>query len=212
MSLKITEIFYSIQGESAYVGQPTVFVRLTGCPMRCTYCDTAYAFHGGERMTLESILHQVESYGAQHVCVTGGEPLAQPACIELLSALCDRDFKVSLETGNAIDISKVDPRVYVVLDIKTPASGEEKNNRYDNIAKLKPSDALKFVICNEDDYQWAKNLVAQQALTKTAEVFFSPSAEELEPTQLADWIVEDRLSVRMQLQLHKVLWQNEAGR
>lgn len=212
MSLKITEIFYSIQGESRYVGLPTVFVRLTGCPMRCTYCDTAYAFHGGQRIEIDSILEQVDAYGAKHVCVTGGEPLAQPACIELLTLLCDQGYKVSLETGNAVDISKVDPRVYTVLDIKTPASGEETNNRYTNLKHLKPTDALKFVICDQADYAWACSMLVEQNLAETCEVFFSPSADQQSATELADWIVRDRLNVSLQMQLHKLLWQNEAGR
>lgn len=212
MSLKITEIFYSIQGESRYVGLPTVFVRLTGCPMRCTYCDTAYAFHGGQRIEIDSILEQVDAYGAKHVCVTGGEPLAQPACIELLTLLCDQGYKVSLETGNAVDISKVDPRVYTVLDIKTPASGEETNNRYANLKHLKPTDALKFVICDQADYAWACSMLVEQNLAETCEVFFSPSADQQSATELADWIVRDRLNVSLQMQLHKLLWQNEAGR
>lgn len=180
--------------------------------MRCTYCDTAYAFHGGKRMELAEIVAQVAAYGAQYVCVTGGEPLAQPACIELLTQLCDAGYNVSLETGNALDISNVDERVYTVLDIKTPASGEERNNRYQNLAHLKYSDALKFVICDEADYQWAKSLVTDQNLTKTCEVFFSPSAAQLSATDLADWVVEDRLPVSLQVQLHKQLWQNAQGR
>ena len=212
MSLKITEIFYSIQGESRYVGLPTVFVRLTGCPMRCTYCDTAYAFHGGKRMELSEIVEQVQSYGARHVCVTGGEPLAQPGCQDLLTELCDLGLNVSLETGNAIDISKVDSRVYVVLDIKTPESGEEPQNKYANLDHIKPSDAFKFVLCSRADYDWSVALVKEQQLNEKAEVFFSPSADQLSATDLADWIVEDRLPVSMQIQLHKALWQDSAGR
>ena len=212
MSIKITEIFYSIQGESKFVGLPTTFVRLTGCPMRCTYCDTAYAFHGGTRTQLDSIVQEVKVHGASHVCVTGGEPLAQPQSLDLLRELCDLGYQVSLETGNAIDISKVDPRVYIVLDIKTPASGEHKNNRFENLAHIKPQDALKFVICNRSDYHWSKRLVEDQVLNTQAEVFFSPSAEELNPTELADWIVADKLPVRLQVQLHKMLWQNAQGK
>lgn len=212
MSLKITEIFYSLQGESKTVGQPTVFVRLTGCPMRCSYCDTAYAFHGGERLEIDAILQEVAQYDCQYVCVTGGEPLAQPDCWPLLSTLCDAGYEVSLETGNAIDIAAVDPRVYIVLDIKTPASGEEPNNRYGNLDHIKQGDALKFVICDESDYLWAKQLTIDKKLNESCDVFFSPSAEQLSATDLADWIVRDRLRVRLQVQLHKILWNNEAGR
>lgn len=211
-TLKITEIFYSLQGESRTVGLPTVFIRLTGCPMRCSYCDTAYAFHGGERLSLDGILAKTEELGARHVCVTGGEPLAQKGCVPLLTRLCDAGYQVSLETGNAVDISAVDPRVYIVLDIKTPASNEEPNNRYENLQHLELSDALKFVICDAQDYAWAKSMVEERKLYDRCEVFFSPSAEQLSATELADWIVEDRLPVRMQVQLHKILWQNEAGR
>lgn len=212
MTIRITEIFYSIQGESATIGYPTVFVRLTGCPMRCTYCDTAYAFHGGQKLSLDDILEQVAEYPAKHVCVTGGEPLAQPACHELLTALCDRGYSVSLETGGAMDISKVDPRVYVVLDVKTPASGEEPKNKYSNLEHIKSTDCLKFVICDERDYDWSKQFVAEQGLAERCDVFFSPSAEQLSATDLADWIVRDQLSVRMQVQLHKILWNDAAGR
>jgi len=212
VTIRITEIFYSIQGESATTGYPTVFVRLTGCPMRCSYCDTAYAFHGGTKLALEEILKDVGQYNAKYVTVTGGEPLAQPKCHELLTALCDQGYRVSLETGGAIDISKVDPRVYVVLDIKTPASNEEHNNTYENLEYIKPTDCLKFVICNESDYQWSKSFVSEHELDKKCDVFFSPSAEELSATKLADWIVRDRQPVRMQVQLHKILWANEAGR
>lgn len=194
------------------MGHPTVFVRLTGCPMRCTYCDTAYAFHGGTKMELNDIVQQVQGYRAKHVTVTGGEPLAQPECLELLSRLCDLGYKVSLETGGAIDISGVDPRVYTVLDIKTPASNEEQNNTYSNLEHIKPSDCLKFVICDEADYQWSKQKVAELGLADKCEVFFSPSAEQLSPTDLADWIIRDELPVRLQIQLHKALWANEAGR
>ena len=212
MSIRITEIFFSIQGESKTVGLPTVFVRLTGCPMRCTYCDTAYAFHGGEKLEVEDILNEVARFNTKHVTVTGGEPLAQRECLDLLVELCNQGYSVSLETGGAIDIAPVDPRVYIVLDIKTPRSGEETNNKYENLSHIKNSDALKFVICDEDDYQWSKSLVAEKALANACEVFFSPSADELEATDLADWIIRDQLPVRMQVQLHKVLWDNEAGR
>lgn len=212
MSLKITEIFYSIQGESRTVGLPTVFVRLTGCPMRCSYCDTAYAFHGGSRMSIDNIIEQINNYQTPYVTITGGEPLAQPAAHELMTALCDLGREVSLETGNAIDISQVDQRVYIVLDVKTPASNEEKNNHYANLEKIKPTDALKFVICDDADYQWSKQKVIEFDLNDKCEVFFSPSADQLSATDLADWIIRDRLSVRMQIQLHKHLWNNEAGR
>jgi len=212
MSLRITEIFFSLQGESNTVGYPTVFVRLTGCPMRCTYCDTAYAFHGGRKMELSDVLQEVAQYRTKHVTVTGGEPLAQPECHELMRELCDAGYKVSLETGGAMPINEVDPRVYVVLDVKTPASNEEPNNRYENLEHIKASDCLKFVICDEADYQWSKQFVAERALDAKCDVFFSPSADQLNPTELADWIVQDQIPVRMQIQLHKLLWANEAGR
>ena len=194
------------------MGYPTVFVRLTGCPMRCSYCDTAYAFTGGTKMEISDIVSQVKEFGIRHVVVTGGEPLAQPECFELLKQLCDLGLSVSLETGGAMDISPVDERVYVVLDIKTPASNEEPNNTYSNLEFIKPSDCLKFVICDEADYNWAKKFVADSDLTNVCDVFFSPSADQLSPTTLADWIVRDKLWVRMQIQLHKVLWQDEPGR
>jgi len=212
LSLKITEIFFSIQGESNTIGLPTVFVRLTGCPMRCHYCDTAYAFHGGEKRELDDIVAEVQQYKTKYVTITGGEPLAQPQCHQLMTALCDLGYQVSLETGGAMDISKVDKRVYIVLDIKTPASGEMKNNTMSNLEHIKSTDALKFVICDEADYQWSKQLVAEQQLNEKCEVFFSPSAEQLSASDLADWIVRDQISVRMQVQLHKVLWNDEAGR
>ncbi|MEM7357548.1 MAG: 7-carboxy-7-deazaguanine synthase QueE [Pseudomonadota bacterium] len=212
MALRITEIFFSIQGESATTGYPTVFVRLTGCPMRCTYCDTDYAFHGGEKQEVSQILDEVGRYQTKHVTVTGGEPLVQAECHQLLSALCDAGYEVSLETGNAMDISQVDTRVYVVLDIKTPASGEEINNRYENLQHIKKTDALKFVICDEADYLWSRELVADKNLNQICDVFFSPSSEQLSPTDLADWIIRDQIPVRLQIQLHKVLWANEPGR
>ena len=179
--------------------------------MRCSYCDTAYAFHGGSKMSLEDVVAEVQQYNAKHVTVTGGEPLAQPVCHELLTTLCDLGYKVSLETGGAMDISKVDPRVYVVLDIKTPASNEEPNNTYSNLDHIKSSDCLKFVICNEDDYRWSKEFVMQRELNNKCDVFFSPSADQLSATQLADWIIQDQLPVRMQIQLHKILWQDQKG-
>ena len=212
MAIRITEIFHSIQGETNTIGYPTVFVRLTGCPMRCSYCDTGYAFHGGEKMELADIVEQVRTHGVKHVTVTGGEPLAQAESHDLMKALCDEGYSVSLETGGAMDISKVDKRVYVVLDIKTPASNEEPNNTYANLEFVKPTDCLKFVICDEQDYIWSKKFVADSDLTNHCDVFFSPSADQLSPADLADWIVRDKLSVRFQIQLHKILWQDEAGR
>jgi 7-carboxy-7-deazaguanine synthase len=212
VSLKITEIFFSLQGESRTVGLPTVFVRLTGCPMRCTYCDTAYAFHGGVKREVEDIVAEVKQYKTKYITVTGGEPLAQPQCIELLTTLCDLGYQVSLETGGAIDISQVDPRVYIVLDVKTPASAEEPNNKYSNLDLIKPSDALKFVICDEADYQWSKQKLAERKLDEKCEVLFSPSADQLSATALADWIIRDQLPVRMQIQLHKILWADVAGK
>lgn len=209
---RITEIFYSLQGESRTVGLPTVFVRLTGCPLRCGYCDTEYAFYGGRKMDIDDIVAQVASYNPRYVCVTGGEPLAQPNCIPLLSAICDLGVEVSLETSGAMDISKVDPRVIRVMDLKTPGSGEESKNRYDNIALLEARDQLKFVICNRADYDWACHKLDEYQLSERCEVLFSPIHGELKPADLADWIVADNLPVRMQLQLHKYLWGDEQGR
>jgi len=180
--------------------------------MRCSYCDTAYAFHGGSKMQLGEILNQVKQYNTKHVTVTGGEPLAQPESLDLMKSLCDLGYSVSLETGGAMDISNVDRRVYIVLDIKTPASNEEQNNTYSNLEFIKTTDCLKFVICGEADYQWSKKFVADSDLTNHCDVFFSPSAEQLAPTDLANWIVRDQLAVRFQIQLHKILWQDEAGR
>jgi 7-carboxy-7-deazaguanine synthase len=210
--LKLTEIFLSLQGESTLVGWPTVFVRLTGCPLRCQYCDTAYAFHGGEWHTVDQILAQVASHGVRHVCVTGGEPLAQKNCLPLLGALCDAGYVVSLETSGAIDVSTVDPRVIRVVDIKTPGSAEVTRNRWDNLALLKEQDQIKFVLCSRQDYDWAKDILAQYGLPARCTVLFSPSHGQVAPTELADWIVADRLPVRMQLQLHKILWGNTPGR
>ncbi len=209
--LRITEIFYSLQGEARHTGVPTVFVRLTGCPMRCQYCDSAYAFQGGEKYSIEQILAAVKEYGARHVTVTGGEPLAQPECWPLLEQLCDLRYTVSLETGGAIDISKVDKRVHIVLDIKTPASKEEQNNRYENLQFIQQKDQLKFVLCNQQDYLWAKELVLSQQLHHKAEILFSPVANDLNPTDLADWILQDKLPVRLQIQLHKQLWGDIPG-
>lgn len=211
-SLRITEIFYSLQGEANTVGLPTVFIRLTGCPLRCQYCDTAYAFSGGVIYQLEEVLNEVKSHSAKYVTVTGGEPLAQPDCIPLLKALCDQGYEVSLETSGALDISEVDPRVVRVMDLKTPGSNEMHRNLLDNIAELNSHDQVKFVICNEEDYQWARELSSEYKLEdKVADVLFSPSKNELEPKQLAEWILKDKLNVRMQVQLHKYLWGDEPG-
>lgn len=210
--LRITEIFLSLQGEARSIGWPTVFVRLTGCPLRCQYCDTAYAFHGGEWRQIDDILAEVASHGARHVCVTGGEPLAQKRCIGLLQRLCDAGYEVSLETSGAIDIAEVDPRVSRVLDIKTPGSMEVHRNLWSNLPLLTPHDQVKFVICSREDYDWAKDIVAQHRLTEVCDVLFSPSFTQIKPSDLADWIVADKLPVRFQLQLHKILWNDEPGR
>lgn len=210
--LRITEIFFSLQGESATVGWPTVFVRLTGCPLRCGYCDTAYAFQGGEWISLADIISQVASYGVRHVTVTGGEPLAQKSCINLLSRLCDAGYRVSLETSGALDISLVDSRVMRVMDIKTPGSGEVEKNRWENLQFINPQDNIKFVLTGREDYEWAKDILIQHQLDDRCDVLFSPVFGKLEPRILADWILQDRLAVRFQLQLHKVLWGDEPGR
>jgi len=209
--LRITEIFYSLQGESNTVGLPTVFVRLTGCPLRCQYCDTAYAFSGGKMMTLEMIIAEVLQYNCAYVCVTGGEPLAQPACLPLLQALCDKNLNVSLETSGARDITLVDKRVVVVMDLKTPDSTEMSKNRLENIPLLKKTDQIKFVLCSRGDYEWACDMIKLHQLTSYAHILFSPSATQLNPTTLANWILEDRLPVRFQLQLHKILWHDMPG-
>lgn len=212
MQLKIYEIFYSLQGESSRVGLPTVFVRLTGCPMRCTYCDTAYAFNGGNNLEIEAIMEQVRSYGTRYVTVTGGEPLAQKNCHVLLKALCDEDFSVSLETGGAIDIGPVDERVSVILDVKTPVSGESENNLWSNFDHLKRKDEIKFVICNQADYEWSKSTIEKYALAEKAPILFSPAYGDVNPADLAAWVLADKLDVRMQLQLHKILWGEVAGK
>lgn len=209
---RITEIFYSLQGETRTVGLPTVFVRLTGCPLRCNYCDTAYAFHGGEKRDIVDIVAEVKSYNPQYVTVTGGEPLAQKTCRALLTALCDLDVEVSLETSGAIDISEVDPRVVTVMDLKTPASGEESKNKYGNIQHLKAQDQLKFVICDRNDYEWSCQKISEYDLASRCEILFSPIHGELKPAELANWIIEDNLPVRMQIQIHKYLWGDEQGR
>ncbi|HEX5046056.1 MAG TPA: 7-carboxy-7-deazaguanine synthase QueE [Gammaproteobacteria bacterium] len=210
--LKITEIFFSIQGEASFSGWPTVFVRLTGCPLRCQYCDTAYAFTGGEWRSFDEISAEIRKHGTRYVCVTGGEPLAQPRCAALLAALCDDGFDVSLETSGAIDIADVDTRVSRVVDVKTPGSREEHRNRWENLALLTPRDALKFVICDRADYEWSKRVLADRVPHAPCPVFFSPSYTQLPARSLADWILEDRLPVRLQVQLHKVLWGDVPGR
>ena len=209
--LRITEIFHSLQGESVTVGLPTVFVRLTGCPLRCQYCDTAYAFNGGNMMSIDCILERIASFACQYVCVTGGEPLAQPGCIELLKKLCDAGHSVSLETSGARSIAEVDERVMIVMDLKTPDSGECKKNMLVNIPLLKQSDQIKFVLCHREDYQWAIKIVNDHQLATRFQVLFSPSWGQLNPTALADWIIEDRMPVRFQLQLHKLLWNDAPG-
>lgn len=211
--LRITEIFHSLQGESRTIGLPTVFVRLTGCPLRCHYCDTAYAFTGGEYLELEQVIEQVKAFNTPYITVTGGEPLAQKApCEALLTELCNLGYKVSIETSGAMDISQVDQRVNIVLDLKTPDSGEMSRNLWSNIEHLKPTDEIKFVICSRKDYDWAKFKVAELGLAEKCDLLFSPSFEQLKPTQLADWIVADNLPVRFQVQLHKILWNDEPGR
>lgn len=210
--LRITEIFASLQGESSRVGLPTVFVRLTGCPLRCVWCDTEYAFQGGETRSLESILNEVSSHGLHHVCVTGGEPLAQKSCPALLTALCDAGFSVSLETSGALDISPVDPRVARIMDLKAPGSGEAARNRWENLPLLGPDDEIKIVLADENDYEWAREVIANHNLSKCCSVLLSPVQGQLNPSDLADWIVRDRLPVRFQLQLHKILWHDARGR
>lgn len=210
--LRINEIFLSLQGEADAVGWPTVFVRLTGCPLRCSYCDTTYAFTGGTTRSFSDILHTVAEFGVKHVCVTGGEPLAQKGCLELLTRLCDLGYHVSLETSGALDVGLADKRVVKVMDLKTPSSGEAARNRYENIEYLLPTDQVKLVISNRDDYDWAKAVVERYNLTQRCMVLFSPVQGQLTPRQLADWIIEERLPVRFQIQLHKYLWGDEPGR
>jgi 7-carboxy-7-deazaguanine synthase len=210
--LKITEIFRSLQGEADTAGIPTVFVRLTGCPLRCQYCDTAYAFHGGEWATLEEVLRTVRDYDTRHVCVTGGEPLAQKSCLALLTSLCDAGLRVSLETSGAMSLSGVDPRVVLVVDVKTPGSGEESRNLYAQLLHLTPKDLVKFVICSREDYEWSRAKLAELQLAARCTVLFSPSHEQLPAGQLADWLLADHLPVRFQIQLHKYLWGNVAGK
>ena len=215
--LKITEIFRSLQGEAASVGWPTTFVRLTGCPLRCHFCDTAYAFYGGEWWELADVIARVQANKTRHVCVTGGEPLAQKSCLTLLTALCDQELDglplaVSLETSGAVDITAVDPRVSRVVDVKTPGSGEASRNLYEQLQTLRPAEQIKFVIVDQTDYEWARQKVRDLELTKCCNVLFSPVADRLPPGELADWMLKDQLPVRFQLQLHKVLWGNVPGR
>lgn len=211
MKLKIHEIFYSLQGESSRVGLPTVFVRLTGCPMRCVYCDTAYAFSGGSNMEISDILAKVADYGTKYVTVTGGEPLAQKGCLVLLQQLCDAGYSVSLETGGAIDISPVDKRVSVILDVKTPDSGEVANNVWSNLEHLKQTDEVKFVLCSRADYDWAKEILNKHHIADKCPVLFSPVYSQVNPADLAGWVLQDQLPVRMQVQLHKILWGEKPG-
>lgn len=209
--LKITEIFHSLQGEARNVGLPTVFVRLTGCPLRCTYCDTAYAFTGGEWMDFEAIVDKIKQYDTRHITVTGGEPLAQKSCIALLKQLCDLDYEVSLETSGALLVDQVDERVVKVVDVKTPASQEEAKNKIENFAFLNADDQVKFVICDEQDYQWSKQFLTTHKLVDRCDVLFSPSHDQLDAAVLAGWVLRDKLNVRFQIQLHKYLWGDEQG-
>ena len=210
--LKITEIFHSLQGEALQAGLPTVFVRLTGCPLRCTYCDSEYAFYGGEWMHFDDILAEIRKHGTSHVCVTGGEPLAQKRCAEFLVRLCDAGFDVSLETSGAVDIGLADRRVSRVMDLKTPDSGEEQKNLWANLDELTPHDQVKFVICSRGDYEWARRQLAERKLNSFCDVLFSPAWGEVEAKDLAEWILEDHLPVRFQLQLHKLLWGDVPGK
>ncbi len=211
-SLRITEIFYSLQGESNTVGLPTVFIRLTGCPLRCVYCDTAYAFTGGKKIKIAEIIVQAEQYSTKYITVTGGEPLAQPACLELITQLLDKGFVVSLETSGAIDISAVDPRAIKVMDLKTPSSGELSKNLYQNIHFLNSQDQVKFVIGNDEDYDWSKSALTEHGLLERCEILFSPVMGQQNPTELAEKILQDRLPVRFQIQLHKLLWDDAQGK
>lgn len=211
MTLKVYEIFHSVQGESSRIGLPTVFVRLTGCPMRCVYCDTEYAFSGGSNMRLDQIMEKVASFGARYVTVTGGEPLAQKECLPFLTRLCDAGYEVSLETGGAIDTDGVDARVAVILDVKTPGSGEAEKNRWGNLHRLKPQDEVKFVLCDRADYDWARQIMADYGIAQKCSVLFSPVHGSLDAAKLAEWILADRLPVRMQVQLHKILWGEKPG-
>ena len=212
MSLRITEIFFSIQGETSKIGLPTVFIRLTGCPLRCQYCDTSYAFYGGEVMLFEDIIHQVTKFNCKDVCVTGGEPLAQANSKKLLKDLANLDFQVSLETGGSISLKEVDERVKIIMDIKTPDSGEATKNRWENLELLKQTDELKIVICSREDYQWSKEIIEQYKISEKCPILFSPCAESIDPRDLAEWILTDQLPIRFQMQIHKILWNNQPGR
>lgn len=209
--IRITEIFYSLQGESVTTGLPTVFVRLTGCPLRCQYCDTAYAFQGGKMMTIENIIHEIKQYQCQNICITGGEPLAQPGSLSLMSTLCEQGYFVSIETSGARNIRDIDERVMIVMDLKTPDSKECDKNLWENLDFIKSNDQIKFVICSKADYQWVCDIITKYRLTELTQVLLSPSWEELNPTDLANWIIEDKLNVRFQLQLHKILWNDAPG-
>ncbi|MEJ2180922.1 MAG: 7-carboxy-7-deazaguanine synthase QueE [Gammaproteobacteria bacterium] len=211
-ALRVTEIFCSLQGESKSVGLPTVFVRLTGCPLRCQYCDTAYAFSGGQWMSIDEMMSKVHQYDIPWVTVTGGEPLAQKNCLSLLTRLCDWGYQVSLETSGAVPVNEVDPRVVKVMDVKTPGSGEVDRNILSNLECLTPQDQIKFVVCDERDYRWAKNFIKEHQISEKCEALMSPSYGQMEPATLAEWILQDRLLVRFQLQLHKLLWGDEPGR
>ena len=209
--LKIFEIFYSLQGESSRVGLPTIFIRLSGCPMRCHYCDTAYAFQGGSMMAIDEIMETIKKYDTRYVTVTGGEPLAQKEVLSLLKVLADQNYEVSLETGGGLSIKEVDPRIKIILDIKTPESGEEKKNYWDNLNLIHSKDEIKFVLCSRADYDWAKKILNQYKLTEKCDVLFSPVYQKLNTTDLGNWILEDQLPVRMQIQLHKLLWGEKPG-
>ena len=211
-TLRITEIFHSLQGETSRAGLPTVFVRLTGCPLRCGYCDTAYAFHGGKTLTLAHVVDEVGRYGTPYVTVTGGEPLAQKNCLPLLSTLAERGYSVSLETSGALDVANVDPRISRIVDIKTPGSGEVGKNRWENLEHLNARDEIKFVLCAEQDYVWSREVLTERRLDRICPILFSPAYGEIEPAHLAEWILRDRLPVRMQIQLHKILWGEQPGR
>ena len=211
-SLRITEIFSSIQGETSKTGLPTIFIRLTGCPLRCQYCDTSYAFYGGEVMLIEDIIYQVKELNFRDVCVTGGEPLAQPNSKKLLKDLVNLDFQVSLETGGSISLEGIDEHVKIIMDIKTPDSGELKKNRWENIRLLKKSDEMKFVICSREDYQWSKEIIEAYKIDKICPILFSPCSESVDPRDLAEWILADQLPIRFQMQIHKILWDNQPGR
>ena len=210
--LKLTEIFFSLQGESTRVGLPTVFIRLTGCPLRCVWCDTTYSFTGGEWWNLDAVMEEVARHGTRYVCVTGGEPLAQKACLPLLTALCDTGYSVSLETSGALDVSDVDPRVSKIMDLKAPGSGELEKNRWKNLAHITAADEIKLVLADEADYEWARKVLAEHRLTERCGVLFSPVQGQLSPDRLAEWVLRDHLPVRMQVQLHKVIWGNVPGR